>query len=180
MNYLLRGIGVLATVGAVSLLAFSLPSGGQARGDDGDDGDDNPMPRLVHKNWQQECASCHIAYPPGLLPRASWRRVMNGLEQHFGENASLDPATQADILRFLEANAADSGSSRMGERVTRRMGANEAPLRITETRWFVRKHDEVPRDAWSRKSVGSAANCAACHGKAEQGVFDDDTVKIPK
>jgi len=175
MNYLLRGISVLATVGTVSLLAFSLPSG-EAHGDGGD----NLLPRLTHKNWQQECASCHLAYSPTLLPRASWRRMMNGLDQHFGENASLDPVTQADILRFLEANATDSGNSRMGDKVMQRMGTDEAPLRITETRWFVRKHDEVPRATWSRKAVGSAANCAACHRQAEKGVFDEDTVRIPK
>lgn len=177
MNYVLRGIGVLAAVGTMSLLAFTLPSGGQARGDSG--GGD-VMPRLVHKNWQQECASCHLAYPPALLPRASWQRLMGSLEQHFGENASLDPATQTDILRFLEANAADSGTSRMGAKVMQRMGANEAPLRITETRWFVKKHDEVPRTAWTRKSVGSAANCAACHRQAEKGLFNENTVSIPK
>jgi len=59
MNYLLRGIGVLATVGTISMLAFSLPSGGEARGDGGGDA----LPRLTHKNWQQECASCHTANP---------------------------------------------------------------------------------------------------------------------
>ncbi|MBW8372069.1 MAG: diheme cytochrome c [Thiobacillus sp.] len=176
MNYVLRGIGVLATVGTLSLLAFSLPSGGEARGDGGDD----LMPRLTHQAWQQECASCHLAYSPALLPRASWQRMMGGLEQHFGENASLDPATQADILRFLEANAADSGRSRMGDKVMQRMDKNATPLRITETRWFVKKHDEVPRATWTRKSVGSAANCAACHRQAEKGVFDEDTVRIPK
>ena len=177
MNYVLRGIGVLATVGTLSLLAFSLTSGGEARGDGG--GDDL-MPRLTHKAWQQECASCHLAYSPALLPRVSWQRMMGGLEQHFGENASLDPATQADILRFLEANAADSGRSRIGDKVMQRMDKNAAPLRITETRWFVKKHDEVPRATWARKSVGSAANCAACHRQAEKGVFDEDTVRIPK
>ena len=175
MNYLLRGIGVLAAVGTFSLLAFSLPSG-EARGDGGGDA----LPRLTHKAWQQECASCHIAYAPAFLPKASWRRVMDGLGQHFGEDASLDPATQADILRFLEINAADAGTSRIGRKVMQRMDAQDAPLRITESRWFVRKHDEVPRAAWSRKSVGSAANCAACHRQAEQGVFDDDSVRIPK
>ena len=176
MNYVLRGIGVLATVGTISLLAFSLPSGGEARGDGGDD----LMPRLTHKAWQQECASCHLAYSPALLPRASWRRVMGGLEQHFGEDASLDPATQADILRFLEANAADSGNSRMGDKVMQRMDKNAAPLRITETRWFVKKHDEVPRATWTRKSIGTPANCAACHRQAEQGNFDEDAIRIPK
>jgi hypothetical protein len=175
MNYLLRGIGVVATVGVISLLAFSLPPG-EARGDGGG----NVLPRTTNKNWQQECASCHIAYSPAFLPKASWRRLMSGLDRHFGENASLDPATQADILRFLEANAADTGTSRMGSRVMQRMGSQEAPLRITETRWFVRKHDEVPRDTWSRKSVGSAANCVACHRQAEQGRFNEHDIRIPK
>jgi hypothetical protein len=175
MNYLLRGIAVLTTVGVVSVLTFSLPSG-EARGDGGG----NVLPQLKNKNWQQECASCHIPYAPAFLPRASWRRLMGGLDRHFGENASLDPATQADILRFLEANAADSGASRMGRRVMQGMGPKDAPLRLTETRWFVHKHDEVSRATWSRKSVGSAANCAACHQRAEQGLFDDDSVRIPK
>jgi hypothetical protein len=175
MNYLLRGIGVLAVSGTVSLLAFSLPSG-EARGDGGG----NALPRLTHKAWQEECASCHLAYAPAFLPKASWRHMMGGLDQHFGENASLDPATRADILRFLESHAADSGTSRMGDKVMQRMGANEAPLRITETRWFVKKHDEVSRATWSRKSVGSAANCAACHQQAEKGVFDEHSVRIPK
>jgi hypothetical protein len=171
MNFILRGVGVLMTVGVVSVLAFSLPSG-EAHGD--------ALPRLTHKAWQQECTSCHIAYAPAFLPRASWRRVMVGLDQHFGENASLDPVTQADILRFLETHAADSGSSRMGNKVMQRLEAKDAPLRITETRWFVRQHDEVSRAVWSRKAVGSAANCAACHRQAEQGVFNEHDVRIPK
>ena len=175
MNYLLRGIGVLAATGTAVVLGFSL-SAGAAHGDGGE----NMLPRLSHKAWQQECASCHVAYPPSLLPKASWRRMMSGLDKHFGENASLDPATQADILRFLEANAADSGRSRMGDKVMQRMDKNAAPLRITETRWFVGKHDEVPRATWSRKSVGSAANCAACHRQAEQGRFNEHDIRIPK
>jgi cytochrome c553 len=175
MNYLLRGIGVLATVSVVSMLAFSVPSG-EARGDGGG----NVLPRQMNKAWQQECAGCHIAYAPAFLPKASWQRLMGTLDNHFGENASLDPATQADILKFLVANAADSGTSQMGRRVMQRMDAKDAPVRITETRWFVRKHDEVPRTTWSRKSVASAANCAACHRQAERGMFDEDAVRIPK
>lgn len=176
MNYLLRGIGVVTAVGVFSLLTFSLPSG-EAHGDGGGD---TVLPRTINAAWQQECASCHLAYPPAFLPRASWRHLMRGLDHHFDENASLDPATQADILRFLEANAADSGTSQIDSKIMKRMSANEAPLRITETRWFAHKHDEVAESVWARKSVGSAANCAACHRQAEKGVFDEDTVKIPK
>ena len=31
--------------------------------------------------WKSECGSCHVAYPPGLLPAASWRAIMAGLDR---------------------------------------------------------------------------------------------------
>ena len=37
--------------------------------------------------YQEECGSCHMAYPPGLLPGRSWEKLMTGLADHFGENA---------------------------------------------------------------------------------------------
>lgn len=169
MNYVLRGIGVLVATGTVAMLAATLPPG-TAHGDGGR----ALLPAQPNKAWQTECGSCHVAYPPALLPKASWQKVMAGLDKHFGEDASLDPATQADILRFLEAHAADGGGA------TRRAAASEAPLRITETRWFLHEHDEVPRATWARKSIGSKANCSACHRQAEQGNYDEDALRIPK
>lgn len=116
-----------------------------------------------------ECGSCHIAYPPQLLPASSWRALMAGLDKHFGTDASLDPQTAATITAFLEQNAGRERSS-----------SAQPVLRISETRWFVHEHDEVPRATWSRKSVGSAANCAACHRQAEQGNYNEDAIRIPK
>ena len=31
--------------------------------------------------YTQKCASCHTAYPPGMLGQASWRRIMGTLEE---------------------------------------------------------------------------------------------------
>jgi len=180
MNYLLRGVLVVGSVAALSLAAFSLPVS-EARGDnDEGEGRGTLMPRVANKAWQQECASCHIGFAPGFLPKASWRKMMGNLDNHFGDNASLDPATRDEILRFLEANAADSGSSKIGSKTMRSLAPGAAPQRITETRWFVNEHDEVSRATWKRKSVGSAANCAACHKQAEKGQFDEHRVSIPK
>ena len=47
------------------------------------------LPSQVNAKWQQECASCHMAFPPGLLPAASWKKMMSGLDQHFGADASI-------------------------------------------------------------------------------------------
>lgn len=154
----------------VLLLGALLATAGAAFADDDDD--DNARIRLLnHAAWRQECSTCHIAYPPQLLPAVSWRAIMKGLDQHFGSDASLDPQQQADILRFLETNAGGEGRSKRGEPL----------LRITETRWFVHEHsEELPKDIWSRPSIKSAANCNACHTAAERGDYSERTLRIPK
>ncbi|MCK7499838.1 MAG: hypothetical protein MZW92_62670 [Comamonadaceae bacterium] len=40
--------------------------------------------------------------------------------------------------------------------------------------------DDVRPAAWQRKAVASAANCAACHPRADQGDFDEHDVSIPR
>jgi hypothetical protein len=132
---------------------------------------DDHGPRVpLHPTYQQECAACHVVYPPGLLPASSWQRLMGTLPRHFGTDASLDPTTLKELSAWLAANA---GSGKRGA---------EAPPedRITRSGWFVREHREVPADAWRRPSIRSAANCAACHRDAAQGRFDDRGVRIPK
>lgn len=114
--------------------------------------------------WQAECGSCHIAYPPQLLPAETWRKIMNGLDKHFGSDATLDPAAAADIGAFLAANAA------RGKRAWRAGSA----LRITETAWFRKEHRKISDARWKSQKVKSAANCAACHAGAERGEYDDD------
>jgi hypothetical protein len=119
--------------------------------------------------WKSECGSCHVAYPPQLLPASSWRALMSGLDKHFGSDASLDPRTAASIAAFLEKNA---GRDRSPSRTP--------ALRITETRWFVHEHDEVPDRVWKNPQVKSAANCTACHVDGDKGNFDEHNIRIPK
>jgi hypothetical protein len=122
---------------------------------------------------QTECSACHMAYPAGLLPARSWQAVMNGLKDHFGENASLDAATAKHIADYLVANAADARGRR--SRVLRGLGASDVPLRISETPWWIAEHrGEVSPGAFEDPRVGSKANCAACHRGAVRGVFEDD------
>jgi mono/diheme cytochrome c family protein len=120
--------------------------------------------------YQQECAACHVAFPPGMLPSDSWRRLLNNLPRHYGTDASLDTATMNELATWLSANA--GGYQRV----------REAPPedRITKSAWFLRKHDEVPAAAWQRAAVKSPANCAACHAQASQGDFNEHSVRIPR
>jgi len=158
----------LRTVTCRALLAFAtlLGAGHTAHADD-----DLRGPRLpLLPKYRQECASCHMAYPPGMLPAESWQRLINNLPRHFGTDASLDAASLKELSAWLTANA---GTYRR---------AREAPPqdRITTSAWFTRKHDEVSATAWKRPAVKSPANCSACHAQADQGDFNEHNVRIPR
>ena len=124
----------------------------------------------TNEKWRTECGACHVAYPPQLLPPSSWNAVMAGLDRHFGTDASLDAATGTEIAAFLEENAGRERRARDG-----------APsLRITETRWFEREHDELAASIWKHPQVKTAANCSACHIGADQGSFSEHDIRVPK
>jgi hypothetical protein len=128
------------------------------------------QPALVNAKWEQECTACHMAFPPGLLPAASWRKLMSGLDQHFGADASLPPAQASEISDFLVKNASN------------RWSAATAPLRITDSVWFKTKHQEkeIAPAVWKRASVKSPSNCMACHAGADKGDFSERSIKIPQ
>jgi hypothetical protein len=133
-------------------------------------------PVVTNAKWKAECASCHTLYQPYLLPERSWRKMMAGLDKHFGENASLDPVTNKEITDFLVKYSANNASSR----IARSILPASTPLRITETAWFKREHDEISPNVWKRPKIGSPANCLACHAGAEKGDFSEHRVKIPR
>lgn len=153
-------------VPSIALLALIAASGVAPARADG-----RPMlPADMPRAYTQECASCHTAYPPGMLPARSWQRLMGGLDAHYGSDASLDPATVAELSRWLQVHA---GSYK-------RTGAEPPPQdRITRSAWFERKHRQLDAAAWTHASVRSAANCAACHPGADRGRYDDDELRLP-
>ena len=130
---------------------------------------DSRLGTAGRRSWQSECGSCHIAYPPRLLPARSWRALMSDLDRHFGTTASVDPPAAASILAFLEANAGRDRSP-----------AAPPLLRISESPWFVHEHDDVAGAVWRSPKVKSAANCGACHQGAERGRFSEHDVRIPR
>ena len=131
---------------------------------------DSPRVRATNPAWKSECGSCHVAYPPGLLPAEAWRRLIARLDRHFGTDASLEPAAAREIGGFLEQNAA--------RRHVAIAGAGEP--RITDTLWFHREHREVEPSAWSRPNVKSAANCGACHTDADSGGYRKRAIRMPR
>ena len=129
--------------------------------------------------YQEECGSCHFAYQPGLLPVASWQRIMDGLTDHFGENAELDNEIAGQLRAYLVANAADRVGTGRSPGIARSLQGS-APLRFTETIYFRRQHHELPaRMVKGNPEVGSFSRCDACHTGAAQGNYDEHGVRIP-
>ena len=121
----------------------------------------------------KECGACHMAFQPQMLPKRSWEKIMDGLSDHFGEDASLDDKASAEIRSYLVANAADGGW--WSGKFMRGVKDHMTPLRITEMPYWVREHnEEVPARAWKDPKVKSKANCIACHPQANRGYYDDD------
>lgn len=132
--------------------------------------------------WKEECGSCHLAYQPGLLPTRSWEKLMDekALADHFGEDASLDADTLKELRAYALANAADKSWHKRSRKIALATEGGEAPLRIVEVRYIKRKHHEIPEKmVKGNKDVKSLSYCNACHTKAEEGIYDEDTVDIP-
>ena len=133
-------------------------------------------------SYQEECGACHFAYPPGLLIEASWRQLLTekALEDHFGENAELDSETLNELWSYVFQRAADKSYSKRSRKIAYASQGRSNLLRITDVPYIKRKHYEIPEELISgNDKVRLLSQCNACHTKAEQGDFDDDSVWIP-
>ncbi|HNG39593.1 MAG TPA: cytochrome C, partial [Accumulibacter sp.] len=74
------GFGLLAVLASAMLFQIARAGG-------------HYYPPVTDALVKEECGSCHLAFPPSMLPSSSWQRLMAGLKNHFGDDASVDPAT---------------------------------------------------------------------------------------
>ena len=132
------------------------------------------LPLTANPAYVEESGACHLAYPPQLLDAHSWLHVMNGLDKHFGTDASLDERRRTAIADFLGRNA---GGRKTGVTADAK---GQPLLRISDTAYFQRKHREVDAATWQRASIKSPANCAACHLNAAAGDYSERSIRIPK
>jgi mono/diheme cytochrome c family protein len=131
--------------------------------------DKTPMPSDAPKSYEAECASCHMAFPPGLMNQKNWQSIMTGLSKHFGTDASIDAKLQIEITNRLIKNSA----------IKQKYSAMAPDNRMTKSAWFIKEHDELKADVRKRASTKSAANCMACHKDAASGGFNEKNIQVP-
>lgn len=132
---------------------------------------------VADPQWAEECGACHAVFHPSLLPRASWQRLMAGLDDHFGEDASLPEPTRMAVAAFLDRYAAEAWDTEAARRLA--VVDPGDPTRITAAPFWRRKHAGIDPALFATKPVGSRANCGACHRDAATGRFDDQAIALP-
>ncbi|MDD5433790.1 MAG: cytochrome b/b6 domain-containing protein [Nitrospira sp.] len=134
----------------------------------------------LNKTWKEECtSSCHSAFYPSLLPARSWEKIMARLDNHYGDNVTLDENSRKDILNFLIASSAERATTESSKKMLYSIRADEVPERITDVAYWRHKHDDIAEDVFKRKTIMSKSNCIACHPGAETGSFEDEDINIP-
>ncbi len=126
--------------------------------------------------YSSECGDCHDAYHPSLRSGDAWRAIMGGLENHYGEDASVDEETAGFIRFYLGENHA----GRFDTEASHRVGRMDTPsYRMTDTAYWKNRHKDIDPSAFRLKTVGSKVNCNGCHKDSASGRFDDANIHIP-
>ena len=137
-------------------------------------GDDLSPRFIMDETYKRECGSCHIAYPPMLLPIKSWQHLMSSLDSHFGDNAELESKTSSHILTYLNQNSLESDTGLVVSH-WQKVILEDPPMRITELNVFKVDHKEPYRLLGdSAEEPGFFAPCGDCHKEAELGIFSKD------
>jgi cytochrome b len=128
--------------------------------------------------YVKECGSCHFAYPPSLSPRSRWMALMDGLSDHFGEDASLEPDVAARIRAYLAKNSAETWDTRASHEFA--LANPSDPLRLTATPYWRWMHRGIPDAVFTSPQVRAKGACDACHSDAATGRFDPQAIDIPE
>ncbi len=131
-----------------------------------------------HSLFKKECGSCHTLYPPFLLPSKSWREIMADLENHFGDDASLDEETRASIESFLISNSAENSTKEAAVYILSSL--KEPVIAITQTPYWKEKHSKFDESIFKSDKITSRANCKACHKRVEKGLIEDNEISVPE
>ena len=143
------------------------------------DHDESSLKPVNNPTYETTCGECHFLYQPELLPSASWKKILDQPDDHFGEELDINPESESVISGYLIANSAEKSSAKIAFKIMKSIG-NQTLQRITEIPYIQKNHHEISQDIIKRKSIGSLSNCSACHTTAKDGIYDEDKVKIPK
>lgn len=130
-----------------------------------------------HSAYYKECISCHTLFPPFLLPQQSWITMMDTLDSHFGDDASLDEKTTESIKAFLIKNSANTSTKKSSVGILASLEKDKTYLAITETPFWKNRHKKIDKSVYAYVEIGKPSNCKACHANIENGLLNNRDIK---
>ena len=103
--------------------------------------------------------------------------MMENLENHFGDDASIDSLINESILTFLKNNSAETSSQKSAWKILKSLKDNNSTIAITQTPYWKKKHRKIDKELFVSKEVKSKANCKACHQDIEYGLIEKNLIK---
>lgn len=101
---------------------------------------------------------------------------MGNLENHFGDDASLDEDVNKNILTFLLKNSAETSTMQASWNFLNSIGDKDI-IALSKTTYWERKHKKIPKEVFKNEKVKSVANCKACHSDIEKGLIENENIK---
>ncbi|WP_163280201.1 cytochrome b/b6 domain-containing protein [Campylobacter fetus] len=132
----------------------------------------------LNKDFAKECGSCHIIYPTFLLPQKAWEVMMSNLEDHFGDDASIDDETNRNILEFLVKNAAQNVDNKIAFNILQ--NAKDDEISITKYSYWIDSHKNIDEKVFKYVDIKSKSNCSACHKNIENGIIQKSLINYKK
>ncbi|MDX9813878.1 MAG: cytochrome C [Sulfurimonas sp.] len=129
--------------------------------------------------YEKECGSCHFAYPAGLLPSNAWNKMMLNLDDHFGDDATVDDDTFQILSSYLNLNSAEKSKQYKRSRKIVENLNRSIPNSISTMPYIKKKHEKIKEHLITQKEVRGLFNCTACHQNAKKGIFSDEDIDIP-
>lgn len=116
--------------------------------------------KLGQELYLENCATCHIALPPAVLPAETWRQLLQD-PQHYGTELTL----LVDPPRLLVWNYLRAFSRLQSKE-------EEVPYRVAQSRFFKALHPRVKLPA-----PATASSCVTCHPGAAEYNFRELTAE---
>ena len=101
---------------------------------------------------------------------------MNDLENHFGDDASIDEESNKNILAFLLKNSAETSTMEASWNFLNSIKDKDI-ISLSETTFWKKTHEDIPKEIFNNKKIRSKANCKACHSDIEKGLIEDENIK---
>lgn len=127
--------------------------------------------------YKKECGSCHIAYVPYLLPQNAWQKIMGDLENHFGDDASLQKHDEKQIFSFLSKHSLEYFDTKFRSKIKKE---DRDKIIISEHVFYQKAHEKISHKVFKSKEIKSKANCQNCHSDAEEGTFQKNKINFSK